>query len=548
MLGGLLSDTPQGPDRLDWELSSPQPLGRLVPALILAGMAKVVGVTNAFIAADFIFPAVLFCVIVLLARSLKLSLSAAVLTSVIVLFGDFIIDLPINLLRDPDWAIRHAILSLDNPRPVEYARTWVPQLTFSLFLLAVLATWYAARAREWYWPIAAGLAIAVNSYTYAYSWPVLFAGAGICALLAAPQDTGATKRVLIAIAIGIVFSGPVLWAALNGDVGPDLLRYGHGQTGLALGAQKHRIMLTALLLLLYPWQRPERPLMQAFLLAPWICVAASMVSGTRLQEFHWVVRSWLPWTLITLVAILDLRAGQEHGFKNTALWIFALLLLLHGANRQYQSGLAELTDRTASPHEVDAIQWVDENLSTDCVVVSADWNALGMVPANTRAGIYLPFGPLTHMKMHELLSRFAHTCASVGKSRPQMHGLLEAPGADWPPTSGKRLPYYWVFHMARGGGPLTAEDRQTLDEAWRTAQKSIRDNGRLPYRADVLWISTDELPVPLSERWQILYQNPTVTLMGAPERFARDATQAENTGARCSGGASHTQGRRRQHR
>lgn len=284
--GAPLTRAPQGPKRFEEQGGCCQALGRLFPTVIMSGLARIVGVSHVFVLSNVLFPALLFLAVFLFARSLGLSRIGGLCAATFVMLGDQILNLPAQVRTNPEWAIRHTILAVENPRPLECSRTWVPQFSYLVLLLAIWAVWRCMTEEGNKWIVLAGVLLALNAYTYAYSWPVAFGGTAILALLLSATDRRATVRIIIAIGLGTVLASPVLIEVLRGTGGADMARYGSGISGLVWGAQKPRIILTVALLLAYPWHRPERPLVHSFLVVPWACALGSTLTGFMLQDWH----------------------------------------------------------------------------------------------------------------------------------------------------------------------------------------------------------------------------------------------------------------------
>jgi hypothetical protein len=517
--GAPLSRAPQGPERFDGRGSAAQALGRLFPTAIMSALTHIAGVDWAFILADALFPALSFLLLFLFARALGLSRLGALSAATIVLLGDQILDLPVQLRADPEGAIRHTILAIESPRPLEFSRTWVPQLSYAVLVAAIWGLWCCMTKEGAKWPLLTGVLLALNAYTYAYSWPVVFGGAVILALVLWATDRRAAGRIILGVAAATLLASPVLIEVLRGSQGADMLRYGWGTSGLVWGAQKPRLLLTAALLVAYPWHREERPLVHAFLIIPWICALGSTLAGVMLQDWHWIQRAWKPWTLFVGLAAIDLRWQPMKTGKIVFFVILVASLTIHAGNRQYQSAQAQLPAQTLSSHEADAMRWLENAASTKAMIVaSKDWNARGRLPVHSRAGIYTPFGPMTPMETSELLRRLAHIYAAHGYSEAETQAVIADPNRALSWTATENLPYYWTITMAREWGPLTEHDRDSIREGWTAAQNTIEDDRTLPESVHLLWVRTADMPIPLSEHWSIAYQNPTITILKAPLR------------------------------
>lgn len=501
LLGHWFSSAPLGPDRSETVWPSAQALGRLFPTAVMASLTKLLGIGMAFLIADFLFPALLAVVVIALSRELGLSFAAVMASAVAVLFGEFLIDLPFELVRQPADTWYHTVLAQEAIRPVENSRTWIPQISSILLFATAWSVWRCIRDERRGWIIASAILLATATYTYPYLWPVLFAAISITAICFF-RDRAVFQRILFAILLGSLLSVPVIAAHLTVHHGPDTLRYGYGQSGLYLPNLKREILLALLIAIVYPRLRREQPLMMAFLVAPWLSLFAAMLVGLHLQDWHWISRNFLPWSMLAIVAAVDLRFTRFVRLKKWAFALSAVLLLLWASNRQYQASLSEAPLMQLPAETRQALSWLAEEAPEGAVVATWDTTARALIPVYTSSGVYLPFGPLSVMETEELLRRYGHLCALQSLSLSQSQNV----NVDT---------YYWTVCLERGEEPLNENDEAIIARGWNEARDSLSERNRLPYRCDYLWLSDDQLP-PVTYGWQVVLKEGSITLLKPP--------------------------------
>jgi len=489
--GRYLSGDPHGFEHKgNWTRALPL----LLPTTVLAGLARLLGgsVVALFIIADFLFPALGALCAYYVARNFGASQGAALCSALLVVLGADLVFLPKLLVFSPVAAVRGPILALEHPVPLEFSRTFVPQFSYLLVLLAVLVLQRALLLRSTGWTISAGAVAGLLFYTYAYAWTYVLCALLICALwLLAQRDKEAAGRVLIMAAVALAVGAPmvlVLILDLRAGPSPEMMRFGAGWTPLPWMRLAGRLGASVLFLLIYPRKRPEFPLVAAMLLAPLLCALVSDLSGLRLQDWHWVLRYWGPWLLLMLPILIEALVSRRGSLPRWAWAALAVLVVAYGANKQYRWAEHAAPSHLLAGDRPEGLRWLNQNARADAVVMGLDFDVLGFIPVYTRCNIYMPFSILTPAPTEELLQRFAHTCATLGLDQETMLASIIAPQRQsGPMTDEEWICYHWTLHFARRGYRLTHQDLRVLNEAWDYArrQRSPRD---LSLRADYLWL------------------------------------------------------------
>ncbi len=501
--GHVLSGNCHGYEHKD---TARRALPHIVPTLVLAAMARALGssIGGAFILADFLFPALVFFVAYLLARRLGVSAIAGLLAASLMTVGRSLVRLPVWLVNWPDQALAQVVGTPGTPRPVEMARTWVPQLSYLLALLAAACLYRAMRRTDRRWAVGAGVLGGALFYTYPYAWSWLCAGAALCiAWLLLSRRWAQALPVALALGVAVLVGAPVLADLALSEPTEDVLRYGAGVTGLNWAAHKIDLLLTVLVLTILAFRRDLAAVfVSCFLVAPFLCAAASEVAGVRLQDYHWMVRYWQPWAALAVIYAAD---GPLRIRGRWWAWLCALLCILvavHAVNRQ-----ADWAGWEASLHIVDAdrdagMQWLAENAPAESVVGTLDFEMAGLLPIYTDCNLYLPFSVLTPATTDEMLTRFGLLSGFLGMRKGDIEEMVlggpEAPGA-----------WYWIITLGRRKVPaerrFTDADWRLVFDSWRRARTSPSSvTGR--YRIDYVWVRSPHgappaPPIPGERVW-----------------------------------------------
>jgi len=517
--GRLLSGNPHGNSYKEPNGSA---VGRALPTVLLSLLARVTGgVAHAFIAADLVFPLLAAVVAFLLARSLGVSRLAAGFCALAVTIGVDFIWLPLDLVRRPEATLQ--TLLAETPRQLEITRTWVPQASLLLMLLLIWLCHAAVRDNRTDLTVVAAFALGASFYTYAYSWPFLLAALlASSAMLMAQRRRGQAARIMLIAAGGLFVGLPLIvsFIADRGGVGPDMLRYGWGETGLDWWRNKHWLVLTAALMVVYPKHEHSKWLVVGLLAAPWLCIAASNVSRVRLQEWHWINRDLAPIVAICAVVTVDTWLSRRGRVRTGTFVSASLIVLLLGTAAQLRSTAAAMDVHRQSEERAEAYAWLRDHAQDGAVVAALDFDAMGMIPIYTDCDVFLPFSVLTPAPDAELLARFAYCCAQLGMGKAETIALLDvASDAKELHRSQEWIAQYWVLTIARRGGRLLPRDVDALSEAW---DRYASSGSTRPYRLDLFWVNRARGQRLDRDHWVTVFSNSDVEL-ARPSQRSTDA-------------------------
>jgi hypothetical protein len=274
---------------------------RLGPVLLAVVAWLGGGMPAAFLIADFLFPALLAVALFRFAWLLRAQASFAATATALVLWFNWY-DLLGSLYR----AVAGGVALV----PPIFSRTPHPQLSvalFVLFLIRLVEMRRTGTARQAAW---VGVSLAVNFYTYFYSWTFATAmlaatlGCGLCRL-----DRGWPRGGLCRLGAAACGAALLAWPAWShvvgrSEVAEDLFRRGAGvltqQPDLRRGLPCLLLLILSLVLLARrSW--PRAWIWTAFWFAALASLNQQVISGRALQPDHYLAYFIEPFALVFLL-------------------------------------------------------------------------------------------------------------------------------------------------------------------------------------------------------------------------------------------------------
>ncbi len=386
-----------------------------IPAAILGSMGRALGsLERAFIAADFIFPSLLFLLYYALGRSLLVAWS-----SVVIPFG----------VLNSVWLGSDALLA-----PLEITRTPQPEISFPVLivaaaLLAKALREDASRASV----IIAGLvsgAVVYCYYYYAIAWGITLGLLLLAGILWRWQLFW--KRVIVVLALMLLVSIPFALATAKG-------RAQGGQTDLLerMGAFTHRPDVPALLaalaltfaLLFYAKEFFRRE--PAYFVLAWLIAGAfygmnfQVLSGFETQPWHFWKRLALP------VAFFLMAAGLAHRVKpRGGVWLARGLLILLIASTAARLTIAAWRtapyQRVSNP-KFQVLIWARSQLPANQVIGTTDPELILLIPALTADYTYVPSGLRSLTPTAEIVARYDQLACALGLTPQEVSQAAAVP-------------------------------------------------------------------------------------------------------------------------
>lgn len=418
-------------------------------AWVMAALAKLTGsMENAFMAADFLFPAITFLLVYAIVMSfVKDKIVALTSGAVVVLWPELVALFPYPA------ALTSAFKSAFNPRDFLFiSRNFHPQLSLAAYLLALwsllrsdLATARSDLSRT----IMSGLAIGFLFYTYIFNWTafglglILLSMYKIAALVVKRSDPPRSDlrgsdlgKLLIVILVAGLVAIPYflqVWEFRQTGLATDFFqKLSLPKRGFFDLTVRHWIFVIFYILLVFrpksnkdsPCSGKENPLRKILFLCFWIALLVlpdlmQNIFGRDLEGKHWVRRIGYPMSIMGLGLLIgEIREIRDIWKK----WIDAAAgLVLAGALVYGILVQVNMSRKAAFAYAVDEkkqefYEFINTKLPAGSVVASLDWETIVNIPAKTHGFNFSPIGMRTIATTDETLDRFLWTAALYDKS------------------------------------------------------------------------------------------------------------------------------------
>ena len=389
-----------------------------IPTAILGGMGWTLGsLEKAFIAADVVFPALLFLLLYRVAAGMVRDSSLRLLvawSTIVVPFG----------LLNSLWLGDDARLA-----PLEITRTPQPEISFfALIFAAALLGKAIEEESSWVWTFAAGTLSGVVVYCY-YFYAVAW-GATLALMLILGLTwklIAVWMRAALALCLMLLLSFPYVMVGVRG-------KEQRGETYLLerMGAFTHRpdfiplfsgLALTCALLVYGRSFYKRQPLY--FVLT--LLIAGSLfgmnlqiISGYETQRWHFWKRLALPVFFFVIVSAIVHQAeksflGRMATLRQCAQVLLAILILETAARLTYAGLLTAPYQRASSP-DVALLSWVRSHLPDDQVIGTVDPKLILLIPAFTADYTYVPSGLRSLTSTESIVSRYFEIACLSGLS------------------------------------------------------------------------------------------------------------------------------------
>ncbi len=389
-----------------------------VPTAILGGMGWALGtLERAFIAADVVFPALLFVLLYAVAatgmRNSILRL-LVVWSTIIVPFG----------LLNSIWMGDDARIA-----PLEITRTPQPEISFlALILAAALLGKAIKKDSDWFWALAAGTLSGIVVYSYYFYAVALGATLGLLLILGVVWKLRLVwTRAASALCLMILLSVPYAIATVRG-------KEQGGQTYLLerMGAFTHRpdfvplifgLVLAAALLAFgrdFCRLRPIYFVLTLLIAGSLFGMNLQILSGYETQAWHFWKRLALPIFFFVLASALAHRVEESFADRNATVRKFAQVLLtfliLETAARLAYAGVLTAPYHRSSNPDVAMLLWTRSHLPDNQVIGSADPKLILLIPALTADYTYVPSGLRSLTSTGDIVNRYFKIACLLGLS------------------------------------------------------------------------------------------------------------------------------------
>jgi len=419
--------------------TSPAILPILNP-LVMGGMGRLFGsLEKAFIVSDFLFPALIFFVLYLVAFELTSKRFLALTFVVVFVF------VPRIFLAIPPVtgaAFREFVASFipDASNVLYFARFEYPKVTFLFFALALYFIIRSLQRNERYASIAGGVAFGLLFYTYLYDWVYVGVSIGLTALfLAFQRNFTSMKQLLRILGVGILVSAFYWWNIFRLR---SLPHYDEivARIGVEVGrrlrlATAWRTYLRAIVLAFMAWvaYRKRRSPVTAYLISSIITIAVvlnlQIILGFNPQPDHWHRVQFLSVALAFLV-VFDrfvlplLRRFSPVIGKGIAV---SVIFFMVGKSMYAQYAWSEVNaERYAVPKSYESsYEWLDAHVPAGTIVGSISPVTSSELLLYTAQKPFLVGGFNSTVPDETIWRRFAVMNAVMGMKGDEFLALLQ---------------------------------------------------------------------------------------------------------------------------
>ncbi len=387
-----------------------------IPPALLGALGWAFGTLDrAFIAADCLFPVLLFLLLFKITRAITSDQGLRLLiawSSVLVPFG----------VLNSVWLGDDALIA-----PLEITRTPQPEISFLVLIAAAALLGCALKSTaDWKCLVGAGLAsgaVVYCYYFYAVAWILTLVLLFLLGLAWESRRVWVTAAAVLAMAAAL--SVPFVVEAMHGSAQG-------GQTHLLarMGAQTHRPDLPALaagllLLLVLLFRGRRHVLRKGTYFALTLLVAGSLLgmniqilTGYETQPWHFWKRLALPvcfFLLVSLVAGVATKSAYLPSFRLASRVILFLLISETAARLIYAATLVAPQHLASDPDHA-MLSWIRTNLPSERVLGTLNPELILLIPALTTDYNYVPSGLRSLTSTDEIVARYFDLACLLGIS------------------------------------------------------------------------------------------------------------------------------------
>ncbi|MEK7622398.1 MAG: hypothetical protein AAB430_00875 [Patescibacteria group bacterium] len=512
-------------DLFIWEYKDyPSPLrGEIVPAIMMAGMAKLGGgIDQGFILADFILPVVSFLILTVFFQAMSGKKYFAAVTALMIMFFyhyfRFFPYLPS--------AIRQLWLALNDGYPSHFLRSFHPQISFPFFMVSLLLIWLMLKnsQRKYLW-LYLGISLGLLFYTDFFYWTFILGFIGV--VFAWSKKSQYLKSLIIGLMIGL----PYLINTLkfqNSSLSQSFIK------NMTFKPEDEMIPIGIMLILLLAarWglkNKIQAIFWQLYYLAIILVLLVSKLAGVAIDDpvGHWKIRIIYPLTMGFLMLLVNERIKLKK-----SIWLaIAFGLLVYQARVHWQFFNRQAQAFQIEPDKVGAFEWINQNINKDSVILTSSLKDNLYLAIFTHANVFIPRSQHSLAPDIEALERFLllYKAAGIPAERVKtMFSLTE---------DNQRLKTKGRFNFDDCGGhylyfrrfikndyyncSVSAEQLSQIMKNYEAIEGSLA-HWKNKYRLDYwLWGPQEQAWAKMKpkdfENWQLVFANSSYQLFKLPE-------------------------------
>lgn len=392
-------------------------LGESLPAILMAILAKLTGsLSGSFIAADFIFPPIIFLLLFIVTRLfIKNFFFAASVAFLTTIARDFIAVIPY-----PHETLQYITVAEQRNFLLHFSRAFHPQVTFVFFVLAFISLVKVLSSPGKWVPVAVlGIFFASLFYSYVFYWTYFVAFMAIIfGFYILKRNFQVVRSLVLAGVIAFILVFPYffnMYSFYKLEIADDFI----AKSSLAyLDLPLTLFRYLTIALIFAQVTKLKDPKLAAFplfiLTGVLIPLISKIVIGQDLETLHYLRRAMMPFaTVAVFIIFYNIFIRSKKIIYFTAVILLAIIAFL-GIKTQI------VATQTISPyHRLDkdleeVFVWLNNNSRKNEVIGSVDTFFSRYLPVYTHNKVFFPPADRTITPTYEGVERYAIVANLLG--------------------------------------------------------------------------------------------------------------------------------------
>lgn len=476
--------------------SSPY-VGETFLAYVMALIVKTTGsMTNAFVAADAIFPPLAVLIVYILlynwTKQPAISLAGSVVS---LLFAKLA-----ALVPYVQKVYQEIFILETHPDFLFFSRNFHPQLSFVFYIIAVLLVWKAINGSKNFFIILAGVSVGLQFYSYLYAWTSLVFGLIILfgyTLIRGDRQT--LKRLLVMGTVAGIVASWYMAATFNFRFSPGgedfFLRSSSAPHKLALLTLRY-VGFLVLFFLLFPVEKGK---LKAFIISMWsapviLPILTQWLLSRNLEGDHWLQRFTMPWTVygaIILAGVFMERSATANRWIKLLSSVVIIISLVSVVRIQISQSFQRAEKFALNEPKKQLYDWINNNISSDSVIASIDWETVGTLPAFTAMNNFAPIGIRSIAPTKELEERYLWLLGLYDANPKYVRLMFTSPSTA---GAGDLIPrvFYFTYSNNKYLFDIPRVVTEKMVDNYLLIKNEIDNGAKPPYRLDYLLVSPTE--------------------------------------------------------
>ena len=462
-------------------------MGETAPSLVFALLSKLTGsIENAFIAADFIFPPIIFFLLYIVTNKLiKNRLYSAAIAFLAVIARDFIAVIPF-----PHKTFQYLTFAEGQNYLLYFSLAFHPQLTFIFFSLCFISflNLIQSPTRRKYM-LFSGILFSFLFYSYIFYWTYFVA---FYFLIIVYFLIKKEKQILVSLigagAIAFLIATPYLYNIYRFyklEIAADFIAKS-SLNNVPLPITLIRYFLIALLLYLTTRKKDIKfKIFVLFLLAGVLIAPISkLIIGQDLETFHYLRRALMPFATIGLFVTVFLILKNKNIVITFLSFSIIFIFLVYGLNVQMIASEKIQASHIKDLDRVNVFKWLKDNTPKESVVGSVNTDFDSLLPIYTQNRVFFPPTDRTITPTNEGVTRYTI-----------LSNLLNI-NTDWQKNNlDKIISYLFIFQAYDENRSLnlSSDKRKAAEDEIDYESQGLWRESIKKYKLDYIVVTPDEI-------------------------------------------------------